>query len=286
MSLDLDEIISKFKSAKHNFELAQAAFDHTLQIIEGSSNQLSPAELESKQGQGIIERINKMREHDVSDELYSLNWILDVSRLAEKYRVGNCSEKSCVVFNFLYQGIMKKHEFSLNIELFNNPIVDHFVVVIGRDPSTKSMDPKKWNKDTIICDPWIEKRSYFIGEVDFDNLQQDKWYAIKYLLPSEHSLGPIQLKTDVLSKANQIRGRIIHSQDQMVLRSRFYQNELSRFNLSVPMFYEAWDRPKEKHYKKQLALDTVEDSYSYLSTLFSQPEMNSTSTCTARVLIP
>lgn len=106
------------------------------------------------------------------------------------------------------------------------------------------------NKDTIICDPWIEERSYFIGEINFDDVKTMK-EVIKYLLPNEQFLGPIVLQKDILSKANGSKDTIISSQDQMVLRSRYHQEVFSSFNKNVPMCYESWDYPKEKHYQRQ-----------------------------------
>lgn len=233
-----------------------------MSVIKGSSNRLTESDLQTHFGQEIIKNINKMRAEPVEEPVYSLEWIKKVALLAEIYKVGNCCEKGCVTFYFLYKLLTSLPKGDVNLELFNNPLVDHFFVVAGRSPDTDPSDPRTWNEDTIICDPWVEKRSYFLGEVDFENMKENPWVAINYLLPSEGSSGPIVLQRDVLAKANGVKGKIIYSQDVMVLRVRYHAGVFNSYNHNVPMCYEEWDLPKEKHYLKHKKLDKTKVSIS------------------------
>ena len=233
---------------RKNYELAQAAFSYTLSVIEGSSNQLTKEEIATDTN-NIIKRMNLMREEPINNEEYTLEWISEIADLTLKYNVGNCCEKSCTVFDYL----CKSPEFSANLELFNNPFFDHFFVVIGRDPDTDPFDPRTWNLDTIICDPWVEVRGYFIGEVDFHSLEDNKREVINYLLSHVGSTGPLILAKDILGKANGDQKSIIVQQSCMVLRTSLYKEQLTTYNHHVPAVYELWDLPKEKHYKRHLA---------------------------------
>ncbi|WED43950.1 hypothetical protein [Legionella cardiaca] len=161
MKQSLEEII-KSPFAKERFRLAQEAFEHTMSVIKGSSNRLSESEIQTSFGQKIITSLNKMREEKIEEPLYSLEWIQHVAFLAEAYGVGNCCEKGCVTFNVLHRLLdLLPSGRGINIELFNNPMIDHFFVVIGRDSSTDSANPCTWNKEAIICDPWVGKTLLF-----------------------------------------------------------------------------------------------------------------------------
>lgn len=243
-----EKIQSQCPKARHNYQLAQKAFNYTLSVIDGSSNRLSEAEKKTDSGRDIIRRLNLMRDEPIKAREYTFDWIHEIALLILKYRVGNCCEKACSVFNFIYSN----PDFdSSNLELFNNPFLDHFFVVIGRDPATDPTDPRTWNIDTIFCDPWIEDRSYFLGEIDFGNLATNKREVINYLV--SHSAGSSStmiLHRDVLGKANGNEQSIIVSQSCMVLRTQFYEKKLATYNVQVPMFYEIWDLPTQKHYHK------------------------------------
>jgi hypothetical protein len=249
------KIERQYPKALQNNELAQRAFYYTLQVIEGSSNRLSKEEMINDIN-NIINRINFMRAEPLHHEEFTIEWIQEIAALTLKYNVGNCCEKACTVFDFIYQ---KSTGNELNLELFNNPFIDHFFVVIGREICTDPTDPRTWNPDTIICDPWIEERSYFIGEIDFQNLAENKREVINYLLSAVGSTGPLILYKDVLGLANGDKKSLIISQSCMVLRTQFYNGSFTRYNHNVPVIYEAWDLPQEKHYtkhQKQLAENT------------------------------
>lgn len=128
---------------QENYNIAQKAFAHTLDAIKGSSNRLSQKEVHSEYGKKIIENINKMREVEISEPLYSLEWIQKVAELAEIYQVGNCCEQGDVTFNYLYESMQSRSLIDPpNVELFNNPFVDHFFVVLARDLNTDPNDPR------------------------------------------------------------------------------------------------------------------------------------------------
>ncbi|WED43951.1 hypothetical protein [Legionella cardiaca] len=93
-------------------------------------------------------------------------------------------------------------------------------------------------------------------------MQENPWAVINYLLPFEGSAGPIVLQKDILAKANGVKDRIICSQNAMVLRASYRNRVFTSYNHHVPMCYEAWDYPKEKHYIKQKKLDETKVSVS------------------------
>lgn len=244
-----ERIEIQFPCAKPNYTLAQEAFAHTLSVIEGSSTRLAREKANIDESH-IAERINLMRQEPIHNEEYSLEWIQEIAHIALKYHVGNCCEQACTIFDYLCK---KPNIDTVNIELFNNPFSDHFFIVIGRDPNTTPLDPREWNADTIICDPWIEDRSYYIGEINFQALQNNRREVISYLLSNTDPLEPLILAQDVLGRANGDRKSIIIHQPCMVLRTRLYEQRLVTYNQHIPVVYEAWDLPQEKHYKRQLA---------------------------------
>jgi hypothetical protein len=243
-----ERIINHYPNARQNYQLAQNAFQYTMTVIEGSSNRLSTQEKTTEKGKSIIKRVNLMRKIPLQEKEYSREWIEEIAALALKYAVGNCCEKACTVFNYIYED----PEFNCsNLELFNNPFFDHFFTVLNRNPNTDPADPRTWNVDTIICDPWIEDRSYFVGEIDFIKLANNQREVINYLLPHIGSSGPLILNKDVLGKANGNINSLIVRQACMVLRTQFFAKKLVTYNTNVPVFYETWDLPQKKHYKKQ-----------------------------------
>lgn len=125
----LEKIERSSPKASQNYQIAQQAFQHTLSITEGSSNRLSAEERKTPKGKDIIRRINLMRAEPIHQQEYTYQWIYDIAQLTLKYRVGNCCEKACTLFDFIYN----LPHFNSNVELFNNPFSDHFFVVLGRD---------------------------------------------------------------------------------------------------------------------------------------------------------
>jgi len=253
------QIFAGYENAQQNYQLCQDALEHTISTIKDSSNQLSKEEKESESGMDIIQRINQMRAEPLPEQEYSLEWIKKIAFLSKKYGVGNCCEKSCFAFNYFHNLELKLIDYEIAIELFNDPFKDHFFVVLGRNPVTDPSDPRSWNQDTLICDPWGEGRSYFIGEVDFENIHDNPWLVMDSLFHPQEGKSPIQLKKDVLAKANDIKDAVVYQQDKLVLRARLLckhgPKEFYSFNQNVPMVYESWDMPHKKDYKRQQQMD-------------------------------
>jgi hypothetical protein len=203
-----------------------------------------------------------MREHEIKSESYTLGWIEEIAEQAEKYGVGNCCEKACVAFSFLYKKIRAQApDKQCSIELFNNPFWDHFFVVLNRSPDTESADPRTWNKDAVICDPWAIGKSYQMDSVDFSNIHKKTAKITQFLKPKNVTAGPVVLQQDVLASANNISNVLIISQDVIVLRNRIdiSKKEFSVHNAEVPIAYEKWDFPTKKDYSRQRKLHQRED---------------------------
>lgn len=250
----------KFFEESHHLRLyyAQKAIDYTLSRIKYSSN-LGDNDNSNSLETGEDKTFNKMRSIEITHAPYTFEWINIISDLAEYYSVGNCCEKSCVAFMYLYKKFSRLPiDQRPSLELFNNPFDDHFFVVIGRFNGTERSDPRTWNPGAIICDPWAETKSFAINQIDFDNIEKQTNYVIQSLRSHDLLHPGLILKRDVLAKANQVKDRIVISQECLVLRARFdfLRNQLFCFNQNVPITYEAWDYPKEKHYKKQIDLET------------------------------
>ncbi|WP_412754496.1 hypothetical protein [Legionella donaldsonii] len=240
---------------------SQKAIDYTLSKIKTSTNQIPEQDYNLPSSQEAFKKMNQMREIEIAYEMYSLEWINEIAVLAEEYGVGNCCEKACVAYLYLYKKFSRLPiEQRPSIELFNNPVTDHFFVVIGRLDSTLSSDPRAWNPNTVICDSWAEE-SFSMLDVDYCRPTNHDYQIIKDLIKAPEN--EFVLQCDVLAKANNDKSRVIIPQDRMVLRSRlnFQKNDFQRFNTEIPMAYEMWDYPKPKHYEKQKRLDEAAMSF-------------------------
>ncbi len=244
------------KQALHIY-YADKAIAATLTKVQESSNLIDRKDIDTLESQSICSAVDEMRAIEIEYNPYTLEWIQKIAELAEHYGVGNCCEKSCTAFMYLYHKFAKlPAEQRPTLELFNNPVLDHFFVVIGRSEASDSADPRTWNPDTTICDPWAQGKGYAIGEVNFRNTLNDTYRVIHYLHPLNAPGEDLILKKDVLAKANNDFSQVIVAQDCMVLRTRIDAQEgLRIFNTEIPMCYEPWDYPKAKHYARQEQLD-------------------------------
>lgn len=255
---------------------ANEVLNLTLSLVVSSSNTLSDDAKSTVDGQAVLESMNKMRSEEITDPCYTRAWIASVAEQAKRWRVGNCCEKSCIAFQLLLESIQQGELPSdTSIEMFNNPFVDHFFIVVGRDILTDASNPETWNKDTIVCDPWAQRECYFLNSVGFRTQSYSEFEAIRHLSFSTNLIEslpeqPFILKEDVLAKSNGIKDKrcVILSQDRFVLRSRYNQQGFRSFNEHVPMCYEEWDYPTKKNYEKQTRLEKkrAKDGFSNVIT--------------------
>jgi hypothetical protein len=225
--------------------IVQQAMNEAFEKIS-SSNLFDPDDIHYPE---IADALNEMRKIDITAPEYSLEWIHDVARLAEEYRVGNCCEKTCFVFTRIEKMLQELHlKFNLNMEIFNNPFSDHFFIVIDRPPASNSADPQTWSPSTIICDPWKETKPYSIQNISFEELKNQPYTMIQYLIDSSEEHPSLILKQNIYSSSldehDENLPEIIE-QDVMVLRSRLNldSHDFQRFNHHIPIVFEDWDRP-------------------------------------------
>jgi hypothetical protein len=248
-----------------NLALAKQAYDYSLEKIKASSNDFDEKELDSKEAEEVANRVGAMRAIEIRAPEFSLGWIKEIAEQAEKNGVGNCCEKACVAFMHL----LRKAPPGTHIELFNNPFQDHFFVVVGRSPETDSSNPFSWNRDACICDAW-GKSCFEIGSVKTDkkSLRTEQHPVVRGLLSNDkiRKEPVVSLSSPVLAKSNQIKdpGRVIVDQAKIVLRQAVTQDKTTLdfsadngLNTKVPMCYEAWDYPQEKHFKKQKRINKL-----------------------------
>jgi hypothetical protein len=78
------------------------------------------------------------------------------AELSASAMAANCGEMCC--FGLKY--VMESKEFitnqSLEVMKFTAPF-EHYFLVLNRDPTIPVGDYKRWNSDTLIIDPWLNK---------------------------------------------------------------------------------------------------------------------------------
>lgn len=205
-------------------EIAQQALNKVRATIQ-YSNTYPPIE-EHHVLQEQDAKLDMMRSIQIPHPECSLEWIQEIARLANDYQVGNCCEKSCLAFIYLIENTMLSETC---IELFNNPFLDHFFVVLNRDLDTDESDPFQWNKNTIICDPWADQYCYELK----DNPTS---YMMSLVLTADDS--PRLYCTVFVEEGESRDARM---QACFVLRTRWHQGTCVSFNSHVPICYEAWD---------------------------------------------
>ena len=264
-----DRSVNRSPQVQGNLDITQRlnqtneALQYARRQVASSSNTLSAEVKETEKGRKILEKMNQMRAEVISEENYTLPWIMAVAEQAKRWRMGNCCEKSCVAFQLLLQSLENNAlPKDTAIELFNNPFIDHFFVVVGRDIETDASNPETWNKDTIVYDPWAQDTSYFLQSVRFFTHNYHEFEAIRHLgftTDSDDDPTPsgLILKQNVLSGSNGTKSKtsVVFKQDRFVLRSRHYNLAFTSFNENVPMCYESWDYPSEEDYQKQRKID-------------------------------
>ena len=255
--------VKKEINLNQRINTANKVLNLTLSLVLSSSNTLSDDAKSTVHGKSVLENMNEMRSEEIADPCYTRAWITTVAEQAKRWHVGNCCEKSCLAFQLLLESIQRGELPSdTSIEMFNNPFVDHFFIVVGRDILTDASNPETWNKDTVICDPWAHSECYFLNSVGFRTQSYREFDAIRHLSFSTNLIEslpeqPFILKEDVLARSNGIKDKccVILSQDRLVLRSRYNQHGFRSFNEHVSMCYEEWDYPTEKSYEKQTRLE-------------------------------
>ncbi len=70
--------------------------------------------------------------------------------------VGNCSEKSQVVMEFLskLRSELGNNPNDFRAELFGFKGLGHVFIVLGRDPDSDPSDYTTWGPNAVVCDPW------------------------------------------------------------------------------------------------------------------------------------
>jgi hypothetical protein len=234
-------------------QLCQEALNFTRAEVKFSTNLEQQCNaLEHDVKLSLDNEFNNMRLESVSAEEYSLDWVHDIARIAKTYQLGNCCEKTCVAYDFLYQKFSNLLGETLPaLELYNDPFSDHFFLVIGRNAETDSTNPLEWNKDTIICDPWAEEQVYSLGEVDFNAIDLSEFQAISNLYNIPDHQGSCVLKMEILASAvdADAEDRQTLTIPVFVCRNRLEFNPVVDFkimNASIPMTIESWDLPENK----------------------------------------
>jgi hypothetical protein len=72
-----------------------------------------------------------------------------LAQIAIDARAGKCQEMAALAFLFLMRANIGP------LELVSIPT--HTFLVIGRNQDTPIEDPRSWNKEAIVCDPWRRK---------------------------------------------------------------------------------------------------------------------------------
>jgi hypothetical protein len=225
--------------------IVQQAMNDSFEKIT-TANLLDPSDINYPE---IAEALNEMRNIDIPEPEYSLEWIHAIARLSEQYRVGNCCEKTCFVFSRIEKMIQKLHlNYPLNMEIFNNPFSDHFFIVIGRSLASDSTDPRTWPPNTLICDPWKETKPYRLQNISFEQLKAQPFTMIQHLIDDAKEHPSLILKQNIYSASiNKYDDNLpeVIEQDVMVLRSRLdlHTHQFQSFNHHIPIVFENWDRP-------------------------------------------
>lgn len=251
-----------------NLKLAKEAMTYTLRMIKHSTNHMSEEEKDSDEGKAILAKMDTMRSQKINYPEYSLGWIMEVSRLAIEYGVGNCVEKSCVAFCFILNNIadMPEEDQPQSLNLVNNPFQDHFFVAVGKLTQSEEEfnNPLKWCKKAAISDCWAEQ-AYSLSDLANSTVFAGIGNIRKGKLQTN-------LTEEVLANANEIHhpSMIIIKQPRIVLRHRLthfsHLNLMAPgMNLTVPMVYERWDYPTKHDRKKQAARDVVRSELSAFS---------------------
>jgi hypothetical protein len=226
---------------KSNLQLAKSAVQYTLKCVVYSSNRVSKEDPVMQQG------LDKMRVEmaECKAPAFSLPWIDAMARLARKYECGNCNEKAAVAFMYIKQHVEKNPQLTdtPRIELFNNPFLDHFWIVLGRPAESLEYDQSTWIGATI-CDPWDEDSFYINSREALLRLQKEEKPSL--LSPTD------ALEKTVISVASPTHLDItkpvvgLLRQKQMVLRHQLNYCKLSgryvegeRCNVYVPLTYDA-----------------------------------------------
>ena len=155
---------------KINIELAKQAALYAQTIIKKGSTQIDNNKLSTEKFDALTDGIDDRRDL-LKKELksgFSLNIIgdkkLDVYEKlvnsSAKYSLGNCYEMALQAFDYL---LYSPAASQVNFEIFTIQGGDHIFDVIGRNPKTDPSNPKTWNKDAVICDPWNEKNNVYLA---------------------------------------------------------------------------------------------------------------------------
>ena len=229
--------------------IAQEGLEYTRTIIKFSTNIEQSADNSVPYSPN---RFNKMRLEPIEEPEYSLPWIQAMANLAKRYQMGNCCEKTCVAYEYIYRKILElPFEMNTNLELYNDPFSDHFFLVIGRLASTDPINPLTWNKDTIICDPWAESSVYTLDEIDFTHIDTKHFHAISNLYDFAGHEGSLSLYKEILASAliesEETENSATLLQPIFVRRNRFdfIDKHFEIFNANVPMVLESWDLPAQ-----------------------------------------
>lgn len=152
---------------QRNFQLAYEALSYAIRKIPFSSNfynrentSWTAQQFTSEELYDIGLLIKKCRDYmqQEMEELYKqkypafFNRVVQLSKVAEKYSLGNCGEMSSAVYHYLN----KQKDLGVSIQMFHitkklgailsrEPGGDHTFVIIGKGDSA------------VICDPWARK---------------------------------------------------------------------------------------------------------------------------------
>ncbi|BET95879.1 hypothetical protein [Xenorhabdus taiwanensis] len=99
----------------------------------------------------IQERLRQVVDEIPSDSFYRKHALLSNVTTIESH-LGNCGEKAILAFSHLKMlGARPLDLFDINID--NRSEDAHTIVVIGRITGHET-DPKTWNHESVVCDPW------------------------------------------------------------------------------------------------------------------------------------
>jgi hypothetical protein len=257
-----------------NKNAAIKAFKYLKEHILGATNAREGTIKNILPQKEIEERLGKIRELEVKNPELTLGWFREIAATALKEQVGNCCETSAVCFNFFLE-FFKDADPPVAVEIFNNPFLDHFFIVIGRTTGNPN-DPRTWNKEAVIVDFWADEITP-VWNIDFSkkaslptafinlinssagfHLQRDRLRVTESERDEEYAHFKKESKgnTELYQKLKIKEPRIISSdiivqrQSVLVGKNASLPNKRMRLNAKIPMMYKDFYIPNKKDYKK------------------------------------
>jgi len=245
----------------------------------------------------IRSRVDIMREIKIEHPEMTFGWFKDVAKHALQYLVGNCCEIGAVTF-FYFVDKFKSASVPLRVELFNNPFLDHFFVVIGRTQGDPN-DPRTWNDSAVIVDFWANE-IVAIKHINFKNAKKlPTAFSNCISKNGEFNIQRARLRVTELDRQLEYekfkkaaegdktrleqmkleKPRIIQS-DVIVLRQAVLvgkdlplPEKDMQLNHTTPMLYEGFYMPTKSDYKKHAKEESKRQSFTAKST----PSLQTTS---------